>query len=230
VWKRTIEGRTLHFRLAGINNQNFLMRDEETGSWWQQVTGKTIFGTLQGESLELAPYDELTFGLWKQESPAGQLLAPVSKDEKEYDSKWETEIQKLPLVLTFPGTPLQSRDVVIGVEVAGASRAYPISAVVAQSPIQDRLGGIPIVLTAGPDGKSVRAFVSRVDGADIEFFRKSGSDKWVLMDSSYGSDWNFQGCATAGPAEGKCLERLPLLKDFWFDWRNYHPTTSVYRH
>jgi hypothetical protein len=230
VWKRTIGKRALHFRLAGINNQNFLMRDEETGSWWQQVTGKAIFGALKGESLELAPYDELTFGLWKQESPAGQVLAPVSKDQKEYDSKWETEIQKLPLVLTFPGTPLQSREVVFGMELAGASRAYPVSAVIAQSPIQDRLGETPIVLIVGPDGKSARAFVSRVDDAEIEFFRKSGSDKWGLMDSSSGSEWNFQGCATAGPAQGKCLDRLPLLKDFWFDWRNYHPTTSVYRH
>jgi hypothetical protein len=154
----------------------------------------------------------------------------VGKDEKEYDSKWETEIQKLPLVLTFPGTPLQSRDVVIGVEVAGASRAYPISAVIAQSPIQDHLGRTPIVLILGPDGKSVRGFVSRLDGADIEFFRKSGNDKWVLIDSASASEWNFQGCATAGPKQGQCLERLPLLKDFWFDWRNYHPTTSVYRH
>jgi Protein of unknown function (DUF3179) len=228
VWKRTIGGRALHFRLAGINNQNFLMRDEETGSWWQQANGQAIFGALKGESLELAPYDELTFGLWKQESPAGQVLAPVSKDEKEYDSKWEAEIQKLPLVLTFPGTALQSRDVVIGLEVAGASRAYPMSAIIAQSPIQDRLGGTPFLLTAGPDGKSVRAFVSRLDGADIELFRKS--DKWVLMDSASGSEWNFQGCATLGPAQGKCLERLPLLKDFWFDWRNYHPSTTVYRH
>ena len=185
------------------------MRDEETGSWWQQASGKAIFGPLKGESLELAPYDELTFGLWKQESPAGQVLAPVGKDEKEYNSKWEDEIQKLPLVLAFPGTPLQSRDVVIGMEVAGASRAYPIKALIEQSPIQDRLGGTPIVLTVGPDGKSVRGFVSRLGGADIEFFRKS---------------------ATAGPKQGKCLERLPLLKDFWFDWRNYHPTTSVYRH
>jgi hypothetical protein len=230
VWKRTIGGRALHFRLAGINNQNFLMRDEETGSWWQQASGKAIFGALKGKSLELAPYDELTFGLWKQESPAGQVLAPVNKDEKEYDSKWEAEIQKLPLVLTFPGTPLQSRDVVIGLEVAGTSRAYPIDAIIAQSPIQDHLGGTPILLTVGPDGKSVRAFVSRLDGADIELFRKNGSDKWVLIDSSSGSEWNFQGCATAGPKQGKCLERLALLKDFWFDWRNYHPTTSVYRH
>jgi hypothetical protein len=206
------------------------MRDEETGSWWQQVTGKAIFGALKGESLELAPYDELSFGLWKQESPAGQVLAPVKKDEKEYDSKWSTEIQTLPLVLTFLGTPLQSREVVFGMELAGASRAYPLSAVIAQSPIQDHLGGTAIVLIVGPDGKSVRAFVSRVDDAEIEFFRKSGSDKWGLMDSASGSEWNFQGCATAGPKQGKCLERLPLLKDFWFDWRNYNPTTSVYRH
>src|SRR2546421_6809702 len=133
------------------------MRDEETGSWWQQASGKAIFGPLQGESLELAPYDELTFGLWKQESPAAQVLAPVSKDEKEYDSKWETEIQKLPLVLTFPGTPLQSRDVVIGVEVAGASRAYPISALFARSPTKDRVGGTPLVFTPGTAGKTVRA-------------------------------------------------------------------------
>ena len=206
------------------------MRDQETGSWWQQASGKAIFGALKGESLELAPYDELSFGLWKQESPAGQVLAPVGKDEKEYNSKWEDEIQKLPLVLAFPGTPLQSRDLVIGMEVPGASRAYPIKALIEQSPIHDRLGGTPIVLTVGPDGKSVRGFVSRLDGADIEFFRKSGSDKWALMDSFSGGEWNFQGCATAGPKQGKCLERLPLLKDFWFDWRNYHPTTSVYRH
>jgi hypothetical protein len=225
-----VGGRALHFRLVGINNQNFLMRDEETGTWWQQASGKAIFGPMKGQSLELAPYDELTFGLWKQESPGGQVLAPVVKDQGEYESNWEPEIARLPLVLTFPGTALESRDVVIGLEVAGASRAYPLPTLLAQSPIQDRLGGTPILLTVGPDGKSVRAFVRRVDGADIELFRKSSSGSWILVDSSTGSEWNFQGCATAGLAQGKCLDRLPALKDFWFDWRNYHPDTSVYRY
>jgi len=225
-----VGGRALHFRLAGINNQNFLMRDEETGSWWQQVTGTAIFGPLKGQALELAPYDELTFGLWKQESPTGQVLAPVAKYASEYDSNWEAEIAKLPLVLTFPGTELQPRDVVIGLEVAGASRAYPVTALMAQSPIQDRLGGTSILVAVGPDGKSVRAFVSRLDGADIELFRKGDTEDWILVDSTSASEWNFQGCATSGPAQGKCLERLPALKDFWFDWRNYHPNTSVYKH
>jgi hypothetical protein len=223
-------GRELHFHLAGINNQNFLMRDEETGSWWQQVTGKAIFGPLKGQSLELVSSDELSFGLWKQESPAGQVLAPVTAYEKKYEDNWEPEVQKLPTVIDFPGSGLQSRDVVVGIEVGGSSRAYPLTALSMPTPVQDRVGGIPILIAMGPDGKSVRAFVSRVDGSDVELFRKSGGDAWVLVDSASGSEWNFQGCASAGPAKGKCLQRLPALKDYWFDWRNYHPSTSVYRH
>jgi Protein of unknown function (DUF3179) len=153
----------------------------------------------------------------------------VTKYQGEYESDWEPKVAKLPVVINFPGTPLQSRDVLIGMEIGGASRAYPMSAVLPQSPIQDQLGGTPILLVVGPDGKSVRAFVSRLDGQDIELFRKSGSE-WILVDSTFGSEWNFQGCATAGPALGKCLQPLLALKDYWFDWRNYHPETSVYRH
>jgi hypothetical protein len=213
--------------LAGINNQNFLMQDRETGSWWQQVTGKAIAGSLRGQSLELAPYDELSFALWRLESPRGQVLAPVAKDAKQYESNWEPEIQKLPTVIDFPDSGLRSRDIIIGVEVNGASRAYPLTAVLAHAPIQDRLGGTSIVLVAGPDGKSVRGFVSQLDGADIELFHQSDS-AWALVDSSSGSEWNFKGCAISGPASGKCLQSLPLLKDYWFDWRNYHPTTSIF--
>ena len=205
------------------------MRDEETGSWWQQINGKAIFGPLKGQTLELVSMDELTFGLWKQESPTGLVLAPVVKDQAEYDSNWEAEIQKLPVVLTFPGTPLQPRDVVIGLEVGGTSRAYPLATIMKQSPVQEKLGGVPILLTVGPDGKSVRAFISRMDGAELELFRKTGNT-WALIDSSTGSEWNFQGCAISGPAQGKCLQKITALKDFWFDWRNYHPTTTVYRH
>jgi hypothetical protein len=40
----------LNFHLAGINNQNFIMRDEETGTWWQQVSGTAIQGPLKESS------------------------------------------------------------------------------------------------------------------------------------------------------------------------------------
>jgi hypothetical protein len=224
-----VGGRELHFYLAGINNQNFLMRDRETGTWWQQITGKAIFGRLKGEMLELAPSDELSVALWKKESPGGQVLTAVARDQKEYDSKWEEEVAKLPVPISFPGTELKSRDVVIGLVVAGEARAYPIDTILKQSPIQDRLGGNPILVVVGPDGKSVRAFLSRIGDSDVELFRKSGNGEFALLDAE-GSEWNFRGCEVSGAVAGKCLSELPAIKDYWFDWRNYHADTTVYRH
>jgi hypothetical protein len=228
----------LHFYLAGINNQNFLMRDRETGTWWQQITGKAIYGPLQGAALELVLSDELTFGEWRTEFPSGQVLAPVAKYVKEYDPNWEPDVAKLPVVISFPGTELKSRDVVIGLTIAGAARAYPWETFAKQAPVLDRVNGTPLLVALGPDGKSFRVFVSRIDGHDAEFFLR-GDDtasapaekkEWTLLDTLTASQWNFQGCATSGPAQGKCLARIPALKDYWFDWRNYHHDTTVYKH
>ena len=240
MWTRTVNGRELHFYLAGINNENFLMRDRETGTWWQQITGKAIYGPLQGASLELVMSDELTFGQWKTEVSGGQVLAPVAKELKNYDSNWESEVAKLPVAISFPGTELKSRDVVVGLELDGTSRAYPWETLVKQSPVADRVHGTPLLVAVGPDGKSFRVFVSRVDGKDVEFFLKgdsegdpktapAGTKTWTLVDAATASEWDFQGCAISGGALGKCLDRVPALKDYWFDWRNYHPQTSIYK-
>jgi len=52
---------------------------------------------------------------------------------------------------------------------------------------------------------------------------------WALLDTTTASEWDFQGCAISGASQGKCLERVPALKDYWFDWRNYHPDTTIYK-
>jgi hypothetical protein len=256
----------LHFYLAGINNQNFLMRDKETGTWWQQITGKALYGPMQGLALDPVLSDELTFGEWKAEVSDGKVLAPVAKYVKEYDPKWEPEVAKLRVVISFPGTELKSRDVVVGLKVGGSSRAYPWETLVKQSPVVDRVSGTPLLVVVGADGKSFRAFVSRIDGIDAEFFLEgemegeaapsaktndakpaaeasSGTKassastaapstpakRWSLLDTTTASEWNFQGCAVSGASQGKCLERVYALKDYWFDWRNYHPDTTIYK-
>ena len=277
MWTRTVNGRALHFYLAGINNQNFLMRDKETGTWWQQITGKAIYGPLKGASLELVLSDELTFGEWKSEVPDGKVLAEVPKFVKEYDSNWEPETAKYPVVISFPGTELKMRDVVVGLEMNGPGRAYPWDTLVKQSPVVDRVNGTPLLVAVGPDGKSFRVFISRIDGKDAEFFLKGENEAdtaaaaaatpaetkpaaptdakaevapatkpaaaatpavttpaaapkpWILLDTTTASEWNFQGCAISGPSLGKCLDRIPALKDYWFDWRNYHPDTTLYK-
>ena len=223
-------GRTLSFHLAGINNQNFLMRDAETGTWWQQVSGKALFGPLAGQQLEFMSSDELTFGLWKQEAPQGLVLLPVAASEADYAKKdWDTRMAKRPVPESLHGGEFEPREQILGITVGGASRAYPLSVVLKQSPLQDTLSGTPLVIVVGPDGKSLRAFVSRSGGAPIEFYQLAQQSDWALVDSTSGGEWDFQGCALSGPAKGQCLEPLPLVREYWFDWRQYHPATTVYR-
>jgi hypothetical protein len=228
VWGRKVSGITLTFHLAGINNQNFLMRDEETGSYWQQISGRAISGPLAGTALTLVPSDELSFALWKSEQPGGRVLKDVPDDAGNYAPKdWDVQLQRAyPTVLNFAERGLGNRDIMLGIDAFGAARAYRYDQVMREKLVRDFVGSEPVILVTGPDGKSVRAFRERLADARSEFYRDPDG---TMVDSSTGSRWNFQGCAIDGKAKGACLDRVEIIKDFWFDWRNYHPMTSVYR-
>jgi len=116
--------------------------------------------------------DEITFGEWKSELSAadGKVLAEVPKYVKEYDSNWEPEVAKYPVPFKVEGTPLKARDVVVGLQIDGPGRAYSWDALVKQSPVEDHVHGVPLLVAVGPDGKSFRVFISRIDGKDAEFF------------------------------------------------------------
>jgi hypothetical protein len=229
VWERTVKGLVLTFRLAGINNQNFLMRDDQTGTFWQQISGRAISGPLEGSQLTPVHSDELTFALWRSEAPDGSVLKPLARDAKDYETKdWDVRMAKVRTVLDFPNSGLQSRDLVWGVDAFGVSRAYPVKRIIEAKVIEDRLGNEPIVIWAAPDGKSIRAFDARIDesAAAPDFYRTADA----FMDSETGSQWSFSGCAVSGKRAGTCLKPLDALKDYWFDWKSYHPATTIFRH
>jgi hypothetical protein len=230
VWETTVDGRKLTFHLAGINNQNFIMRDDETGSWWQQVSGEAIQGPLKGKKLKAVAHDELTFATWKREQPNGRVLQPDSKVSAEYEpSDWEARYSRLRVVTRVdPSSPLPSRTLVVGIVQGDAARAYPFEQLKRQSPILDTLGRVELLLVLGDDGRSVRAFRRKVDERVLEFFVRPEVKPLEMVDSETGTTWDFQGKAIRGALAGKQLERIELLEDYWFDWKTYHPQTSVF--
>ena len=232
MWETTVDGRALHFRLAGINNQNFIMRDDETGTWWQQVSGRAIQGPLKGKQLKGVFHDEISFSIWKREQPQGRVLKPderILAGNQYAKPNWETSVGAMGVVEgTDVDQRLAPRTLVIGVSVGGKSVAYPLTALQKQSPIIDTLGSVPIVIVLGDDKRSVRAFERTVDGRRLEFFQKTENNEFQLMDAETGSTWNFEGKAIAGPLSGRQLKKVFVLEDYWFDWRLYHPDTTIY--
>jgi hypothetical protein len=229
VWGRVMDGQTLHFHLAGINNGNALLRDDETGTVWQQSTGEAIFGPWKGRQLEMIPSDELTFALWRKEQPQGHVLKPDVQYEPEYDVKdWEKHVEATRTVVDTTKSGIRPHQLMIGVTVDGQGKAYPIEAILAAKLIQDRVEGLPVVLVVGPDGASIRAFnAAREDGNTLTF--AGGEGETVMRDVQTGSAWNFQGCAVDGKLIGRCLKQIDAHKDYWFDWMNHHPGSPVFK-
>jgi hypothetical protein len=230
VWERTLEGRTLSFRLAGINNQNFIMQDQETGSWWQQVSGEAILGPLKGKRLTRVFHDELSFRAWVGERPEGRVLVPASDTAwKRFSENWEDSTARRPVrVHAQLDNRVPPRTVIFGIEIGGADKAYPQDRVLAQAPLHDRVGNQPVVLLVGPDGKSVRAFEASLDGREVELVRPPEGPPGEVLDVATGSRWSFRGEAREGPLKGRRLTPVYLLKDYWFDWMTYHPRTGLY--
>ncbi len=229
-----MDGVTLTFHLAGINNQNFLMRDEETGTYWQQISGRAISGPLAGKTLRLIHSDELTFALWKTELPTsgahGSIMKDVAAFVPEYSpNDWDIKMKKTRTVITHAQPGLAARDLMLGLHAGGAARAFPYETVRRETLILDQVGSEPVLLVLGPDKESVRAFSRTLPGGRgvADFYRVTDEDG-LMVDSIAASHWDFRGCASGGPMKGVCLAPIEAIKDYWFDWREYNPETTVF--
>jgi uncharacterized protein DUF3179 len=234
VWESEVDGKWLTFHLAGINNQNFIMRDDETGTWWQQVSGEAIHGPLKGKKLTQVYNDELTFGLWKRENRQGRVLKPDERVKQNYEpADWEARYAKLRVVTPVDrNDKLSPRTLIAGLAINGRAVAYPLPALEKQRLILDNIGdnrGVtPLFIALGDDNKSVRAFERTVNGRTLEFFVKADTAPIQFTDAETATTWDFTGKAVSGPLAGKQLKKIMALKDYWFDWKIYHPDTKVY--
>ena len=208
------------------------MRDRETGTWWQQVSGEAIQGPLKGKKLKLIAYEELTFDLWKKEQPGGRVLLPdpeILKKDHYAKADWEERIATYPVVGKIDkNDALKPRDLILGIELKGKAKAYPFAALKKNRAILDSIDGIPMMLLLATDNQSVRAFETVVDQTALSLYIKNEPPSELFFDVNTGTEWNFEGKAVSGPLTGKRLKRITVLKDYWFDWKNYHPQTAVY--
>lgn len=224
-----LDGRTLYFHLAGINNGNALLRDAETSSIWQQSTGECIFGHFRGRRLTLVSSNELAFALWRNENPKATILRPDPTVAGLYDpSDWEQHVARTRVVVDVSASGIDPHEIVFGVNANGLHRAYFLRALLASGLVQDSFSSpaTRVLLVLGPDSASIRAFAP----GELTFARAPNPTGSAFMsDTETGSTWNFQGCAIAGKFTGQCLTPIDGHKSFWFDWLNHYRNTSVYR-
>src|SRR5713226_6113798 len=119
------------------------MADEETGSWWQQVTGECILGALKGKRLRRISSDEVTLATWRAERPESTVVKFDPRYRASYPgSDWERRIERV----------RPPKELVVGVEWNGAAAAWSLEALRKQSPLNTQVGGLPMLLMVGVGG------------------------------------------------------------------------------
>ncbi len=121
------------------------------------------------------------------------------------------------------------RDLVVGVELNGESRAYPIEVIGYHHQVRDTVGGQPVMVTYCSVCRTGRVFSPTVDGQP-ETFRLVGMDHYNAMfeDATTRSWWRqVNGEAITGEKKGTFLPELPSQQMRLSAWIDAHPNTKV---
>lgn len=127
-------------------------------------------------------------------------------------------------------TWLSPEDRVIGVEIDGEARAYPLRILTVHEVVNDRLAGRPIAVTYCPLCRSGLVFSRRVRGGTLTFgvSGKLLEANLVLYDRGTETYWSqIRGEAIVGPLVPTTLTLLPSTITTWADWQRGHPDTLV---
>lgn len=226
VFERTIEGKVTEFGTSGkLYNSNLVMYDRATESLWSQALGQAIAGEQAGMKLERVPFDVAYWGDWKRLYPQSRVLSEDTGFGRPYGAGPYGDYYTSPEIY-FPvenrDDRLGPKEIVIGLENAGAYRAYRLQQIEEEHVINDSLGDRHVML-ASLYPFMARAFDRTVDGQALDFVRNDGQ----ITDRQTGSVWNFEGLATEGKMAGTQLKRLPIDQGFWFEWAAFHPETGL---
>lgn len=177
AFERKVDGVITEFGVSGkLHNSDLVMYDRYEGNLWQQITGEGIIGPAarRNEKLKQVPIITTTWGEWKKEHPATEVLSRdtgYSRDYNTYPYGTYEQDDELYFGVKNLNKKLQIKTAVYGIEVNGASKAYPESAFDKNSAITDTVGGTPVRLGKTSEGKiSVTNLTTKEEIIPIRLF------------------------------------------------------------
>jgi len=127
-------------------------------------------------------------------------------------------------------TFLEDDDAVVGIQLSGRARAYPLRILNWHEIVNDEVSDRPVAVTYCPLTGSAVVFDRRVGERDLTF-GVSGrlyNSNVLMFDRQTNSLWSqLAEAAVTGQKTGTHLRPLPSVVTTWAKWRTAHPHTLV---
>ena len=235
------DGMETTFGTSGfLYRSNKIMYDRETFSLWNQETGQPVIGELADSGIQLDFFPTLltTWGEWTGEHPDTTVLSldtgvyqpghyfPEDNPNATYYDYFNSPELMFPVWIKDDS--IEAKDVVLGVKIGEAAKAYPVNALQVERVVNDALGETNVVVLASEISQAAKAY----ERGDQEFSRQEGDTStgvpMKLIDQS-GQVWNVTEEALVNAADSsQTLRRIPTHSSFWFGWYAFYPETELY--
>jgi hypothetical protein len=241
------EGKTylLDFGVSGmLRNSDLVMWDRQTESWWQQLTGQALVGSLAGAELNLVPSMLISLEEFFNSFPNGLILSAETGHFTEYGTNpytgYDDLDNKQPRLFQGKVDPrLPAMERVVDISIGDEYKIYPFSAFDKTDVINDSFKSTPVVLfhtsktvsvvderniTESKKVGSVTVFSPVINGETLHFEKADNS----FRDKQTGSTWSIAGKCISGKYEGKQLTPVPHGNHFAFAWLAFHPDSEIF--
>ena len=222
-----IAGTTHWFAEQGLYDGLFLMRDEETGTYWDHMTGEAVYGPLVGERLEVAPVLLSTVAQVLKTWPEARVTLSDRR-------LWDDDALKVEGLLAgirgrlnaffqstvgSEDTRREQMDLGLGLWTDTEARYYPLDVLRAEGrAIVDRMGGRRILVYIDPSTFVPSALL--VEGRDPRW----DGDVLRLSDGTYIRD----GLAFRSDGSRADAQRPLQVFTRWYGFSLTFPETGVY--
>ena len=244
VFNREVDGQTLTFgNTSALYQSDLVMYDHQTGSYWFQVAGEAVVGTLTGSRLKVLPSMTTPWGDWKALYPQTRLITGAEGFEnffaapryaRGFGEVYQDQINAGQFVFPVDEDKLDGRlpagEIVLTVEVGDAMTAFPLGTI-GDGAVNSEVGGLPVVVFTTSGGRSVAAFSRAAPtgasaGQTLTFDYRE--EDGMFLDRETGSTWDFAGRAQDGPLTGSRLDQVNTRRSFWFAVVIAFPGVAIY--
>lgn len=173
------DGRDIDFgNTGGLHNNNMVMYDRTSESFWSQMKTSAILGERAGERLILLPVFQGTWQAWRTLYPETEVLTTDTGYSRGYDSDiYITSGYTQSTEVWFPQTPgiddrYHPKDMVLGLLGEDTAKAYAFSRLEARGQravVNDDFEKRDIVVVFQQDARTALAFDRQVGDRTLSF-------------------------------------------------------------
>ncbi len=240
MYSARIKGEPTTFGTSGmLYRSNKVMYDRATNTLWSQLRGEPIVGALVGSgiALDVLPVALTTWGEWLAEHPDTRVMSrrtgyySPARYEREDDPRSIYFAYREDEETMFPvwrrDGRLPPKQQVLGLEAAGARKAYSIAALRDARVVNDTLGGVNVVVAASAESSDALAFARGNRRFSLPPDAPSSLPDTLVDDD--GVEWRVtrDGLVSVGDPARR-LEALQAGVVFWFGWHMTYPDSLLY--